>query len=110
MCLNFVVVNNSFLGTTDLYGSVYTGDLFATGMGNHLAIPLLRKHHRLDMSYDEARKLLEDCMRVLFYRHTLALNSLQIATVTKDGIKVTEPFSLDTFWSNKRQINPFNTE
>ena len=30
-----------------------------------LAIPLLRKRHRPDMSYEEARTLLEDCMKVL---------------------------------------------
>ena len=61
---------------TDLYGSTYQADVLATGFGLHLAIPLLRKHQRGDMSYDEAKKLLEDCMRVCFYRDCRALNSV----------------------------------
>lgn len=94
---------------TDLYGSIYEADLLATGYGLHLAIPLLRKHHRLDMTAAQARELLEDCMRVLFYRDTRALNSLTLATVTKGGIQISDPYSLSTSWEMRRQVNPAST-
>jgi 20S proteasome subunit beta 7 len=62
------------LGYTDNVGTTYTDDTVASGYGNHLARPLLRKHWRADLSFDEAKKLLEDCMRVLYYRDARALN------------------------------------
>jgi hypothetical protein len=43
----------------------------------HLAVPLLRKHQRNDMSYADAKALLEDCVRVLFYRDCRALNAVR---------------------------------
>ena len=39
-----------------------------------MALPLLRKGWRADMGEAEARKLIEDSMRVLFYRDTRASN------------------------------------
>ena len=100
----------SFLGMTDIYGSTYESDVLATGYGLHLAIPLLRKHARLDMSRAEAQALLEDCMKVLFYRDTRTLNSFQVATITKDGSTVSEPFSVKTNWELKRQVNPSSAQ
>ena len=100
---------SSFLGAVDLYGSNYTADLLATGYGQHLAIPLLRKHHHLDMSYEEAKALLEDCQRVLIYRDCRTLNSFQLATLTKDGPSITQPYSISTEWGFKRFVNPGDT-
>ena len=99
-----------FLGEVDLYGSNYTGDLLATGYGQHLAIPLLRKHHHIDLTYDEAKTLLEDCQRVLIYRDCRTLNSFQLATITKDGPSITQPYSISTEWGFKRFVNPADTE
>lgn len=62
---------------TDMYGSTYTADVLATGFGLHLAIPLLRKRQRNDMTHAEAKALLEDCMKVLFYRDCRTLNSVR---------------------------------
>lgn len=61
----------------DMYGSTYESDVLATGYGLHLAIPLLRKRARTDMSHAEAKELLEDCMKVLFYRDCRTLNSVR---------------------------------
>lgn len=99
----------SFLGITDIYGSTYTDNLFATGFGMHLAIPLMRKAWRPDLTKQEAQTLLEDCMRVLFYRDCRALNSIQIGTVTASGIEITPAYSLPTQWEYKRMVNPNDT-
>eukprot|EP01115_Flamella_aegyptia_P007910 TRINITY_DN3284_c0_g1_i1.p1 TRINITY_DN3284_c0_g1~~TRINITY_DN3284_c0_g1_i1.p1 ORF type:complete len:227 (-),score=49.55 TRINITY_DN3284_c0_g1_i1:373-1053(-) len=60
----------SFLGLTDLHGTTFEENTIATGFGSYLAIPLLRNAYREDLEEDEARKVIEDSMRVLFYRDT----------------------------------------
>lgn len=96
----------SFLGCVDIYGSAYLGDTLATGYGQHLALPLLRKSQRNDMSYDEAKALLEDCQRVLIYRDCRTLNSFQLATITKEGPSISQPYSISTQWEYKRFVQP----
>ena len=98
-----------FLGCVDIYGSNWTADVLATGFGQHLAIPLLRKHHHLDMTYEQAKTLLEDCQRILIYRDCRTLNLFQLATITADGPKISEAYSITTDWSFQRFVNPGET-
>ena len=48
----------------------------------------------------EARELLEDCLRVLFYRDCRALNKIQVAKATAEGTIVSEPYTIETNWSS----------
>ena len=97
---DIIVAGPSFLGLVDKIGTTYTDNFIATGFGSYLAIPILRKKWRQDMSEGEARALLEDCLKVLFYRDCRALNRVQIAKVTTaDGAIVSEPYELETDWS-----------
>jgi 20S proteasome subunit beta 7 len=57
-----------FLGYVDLIGTAYEEDFIATGFGAYLAIPLIRERWSPELEEGEARSLLEDCLRVLFYR------------------------------------------
>lgn len=66
-----------FLGCVDLRGTTWQSDSIATGFGSYLAQPLLRKameKHGENMTAEQAAKLLDDCMRVLFYRDARSLN------------------------------------
>lgn len=57
-----------FLGYVDLLGTTYQSSTIATGFGLHLAQPMLRKAvegREGELSEQEARALLEECMRVL---------------------------------------------
>ncbi|CAM9907030.1 unnamed protein product [Chrysoparadoxa australica] len=87
-----------FLGSVDHIGTAYEDDIICTGFGSHLAIPILRKKWRKDMDEGEARALLEDCMRVLFYRDCRALNHIQIAKATSEGTVVSDPYTISTAW------------
>ena len=60
---------------------MYEDNFVATGLGAHMALPLMRKAWKEDMTEDEARKLLVDCMRVLFYRDTRASAKITIGKV-----------------------------
>ncbi len=42
--------------------------------GAYIALPLIRKAWREDLTKEEAVKLLQDCMRVLFYRDARSTN------------------------------------
>jgi len=91
--------NVPFLGTVDKIGTAYADNFIATGFGGYLAIPLLREKWRPDLEEGEARALLEDCMRVLFYRDCRALNKIQIAKVEAGGTGlVSDPFEIETSW------------
>ena len=68
----------------------------ATGYGLYLALPLMRNEWREDLTYDEARALLEKCLKVLVYRDARASDRVQFANITADGVEISEPFNLDT--------------
>jgi len=99
---NYLVVagyreGEPFLGHVDLLGTCYKDDFLATGYGAYIALPLIRKAWRADFTKADAVKLLEDSMRVLFYRDARSTNKIQIATLDETGINISKPFDLDTY-------------
>uniref|UniRef100_A0A7S3I7R9 Proteasome subunit beta type-4 n=1 Tax=Favella ehrenbergii TaxID=182087 RepID=A0A7S3I7R9_9SPIT len=88
----------AYLGASTMLGVSYEENFLASGIGAHLALPLLRKGWKADMTEAEARKLLEDCMRVLFYRDTRASPKITIGKANSSGASVSEPFTLETYW------------
>ncbi|KAM0058254.1 putative proteasome endopeptidase complex [Helianthus debilis subsp. tardiflorus] len=89
-----------------MIGVHYEDDHIATGFGNHLARPILREEWREDLSFEEDFKLLEKCMRNLLYRDRSAVNKLQIAKTTEEGLTISQPYSLKTFWNSAAFQNP----
>lgn len=87
-----------FLGYVDLIGTCFVDNYIATGYGLHMALPLIRDRWRAGMTEGEARALLEDCMRVLWYRDCRALNKLTLAKITAEGAVISEPYVLETKW------------
>lgn len=74
-----------FLGYVDLLGTTYTAPTLATGFGAQIAQPLLREAYEKKagvdgkgplMTQEEAETLLNDCMKVLFYRDARSLNKV----------------------------------
>ena len=90
--------DKSFLGCVDLIGTAYEENYIATGFGAYLAIPIIRERWNANMSEGEARALLEDCLRVMFYRDCRASNRIQIAKATQEGTLVSEPYQISTDW------------
>jgi 20S proteasome subunit beta 7 len=87
-----------FLGYVDLIGTAYEENYIATGFGAYLAIPLMRERWSDDMDEGEARALLEDCLRVLYYRDCRAINRIIIAKTTEEGTIVSEPYQISSEW------------
>ena len=96
----------SFLGHLDMIGTAFQDDVMATGFGSYLALPIMRKRWHANMTEGEARALLEDCLRVLFYRDCRALNRIQIAKADASGVLVSPAITLDTVWDLASFANP----
>lgn len=94
-----------FLGLVDLVGTHFEAEVVATGFGEHLGLPLLRKAYRPDITVEEAKKVIVDIMKVLFYRDARSLDRIQVATVTAAGVDISEPFQLETEWSYKAFVH-----
>ncbi|KAJ3022770.1 UNVERIFIED_CONTAM: Proteasome subunit beta type-7 [Siphonaria sp. JEL0065] len=100
-----------FLGYVDLQGTSYQSSTIATGFGGHLALPILRKAiddiGEENLTEEQATKIIEDAMRVLYYRDARSLNKFQRATVTSAGVTITEPYSLPTDWGFAERIRGY---
>jgi len=100
--------NQVFLGTVDYNGTYFEDNTIATGYGAYIARPLLRKVYKPKMTEKEARDVLEDCMRVMYYRDARALNKVQFAKVavrkTEEAgsgelvLDIAAPVELKTEW------------
>ena len=87
--------NDVFLGTSDFHGMKVEAPYIITGIGMHYCQVLLANAWRADITYEEAVKLIEDCMRVMFFRDKKAHDMIQISTVTKEGVKLGEPYRIE---------------
>jgi 20S proteasome subunit beta 7 len=96
-----------FLGTVDKIGTTVADNFAATGFGSYLAMPLLREKWRPDLTEGEARALLEDCMKVLFYRDCRASCQIQLAKCCagQEPI-VSAPYQLETSWDAESFVQP----
>lgn len=92
---------DAFLGAVDDVGTRWEDDCVATGYGGHIALPLLRQalERKPDgLTREEARAIITDCLRVLFYRECRTINKFQIADASPEGVTIGEPFTVDTNW------------
>ena len=95
------VTGEKLLGCVDIHGTTWQSSTLATGFGAYLAQPLLRKAvegKETVLTQEQASKIMDDCLRVLYYRDARSLNKYQKAVITKDGVSISEPYSLSTEW------------
>ncbi|KAJ7046501.1 proteasome endopeptidase complex beta subunit [Mycena alexandri] len=102
-----------FLAFVDLLGTTYSASTLATGYGAHIAQPLLRRavEGREDtLEEEEARKILEQSMQVLFYRDARSIDQYQIATITAAGVHISESRKLETSWGFAEGIRGYGAQ
>ena len=92
-----------FLGSSDLYGTKLEQDFLLTGLSSYYCQVLMQNRRRDDMSEDEARALVLDCMKVMFYRDKKSHDQIQFATVTKQGVTMFDPIHCPTEWGTDFQ-------
>ena len=85
-----------FLGTSNFHGTKVEANYLLTGLGMHYCQVLMQNSWRADMTEAEARTLIEDCMKVMFYRDKKAHDKVQIATVTfQGGVQIGEAYRVE---------------
>ena len=97
-----------FLGSSDLYGTKIEQDFLLTGLSGYYCQVLMQNRRRDDMSEDEARALVLDCMKVMFYRDKKCHDQIQISTVTKQGVTMYDPIQAPSEWGTNFQITNTN--
>ena len=88
-----------FLGMTDLYGTKVEHNYLLTGLSMHYCQVLMENNWRENLTEAEARTIIEDCMRVMFYRDKKSLDNIQISTVTAAGVTMNEPYRIESEWN-----------
>ncbi|KAK9459440.1 nucleophile aminohydrolase [Lipomyces oligophaga] len=103
-----------FLGYVDLLGVTYSSPSIATGFGAYLAIPLMRKvvseeEDAKSVTEEQARAVLDQCMKVLFYRDARSLDKYSVATVFLDGnVKIEKDIKCqDMSWRFAKDISGY---
>merc|ERR1712004_1537 len=98
-----------FLGYIDKIGIAYEAQTVATGFGMHIAQPIMRDQLEKTphLTEQDAVRLLDRCLKVLFYRDARSFNKYQIAIVTKDGSRIEGPKSSETDWSVANMVRGY---
>ncbi|XP_055750253.1 proteasome subunit beta type-4-like isoform X1 [Salvelinus fontinalis] len=101
--------DKSFLGYVDKLGVAYEAPTVATGFGAYLAQPLMREvvENKVEITKEEARALIERCLKVLYYRDARSYNRHEIAIVTKEGVEIVGPMSCETNWEIAHMVSGF---
>jgi len=104
-----------YLGHVDPRGTAYQDPIIATGYGSMLATPLMRAAVEAkakaggELTEQDARKILEDSMRVLYYRDARAYSKYTVAVVPIEGsAQVLGPFDIDSNWDVANLIHGYN--
>ena len=82
---------------TDLRGGSFSDNTIGIGYGNYIAQPLLRKAWKPDMTKQEAKQLLENCMRVLYYRDARSYNRVNTQTPFRYNLIICSSVHLHLF-------------
>ncbi|XP_009889984.1 PREDICTED: proteasome subunit beta type-4 [Charadrius vociferus] len=90
----------SFLGYVDMLGVAYEAPTLATGYGAYLAQPLMREvlEKKPSLTKEEARDLIDRCMKILYYRDARSFNRYEVAIATEKGVEVEGPLTLEANW------------
>ncbi|KAJ7250621.1 proteasome endopeptidase complex beta subunit [Mycena rebaudengoi] len=102
-----------FLAYVDMLGTTYSASTLATGYGAHIAQPLLRRAvegNEDTLDEEAARKIIEQSMKVLFYRDARSLDKYQIATITAQGVSISASLKLETSWDFAEGIRGYGAQ
>ena len=99
---------NKYLGYIDQYGTKLDGDYLVAGMAQYFCKVLLSTYANPKMTEEQARAVLEQCMRVLVYKDARASEQVQFCTITAKGVVIDKPIEIKTQWDHKDFIQVTN--
>jgi len=98
-----------YLGYVNKIGMAYEGKSMAVGFGAYMALPLIREavEKNPEMSQEEAIRLVDRCMRLLYYRDARSLNKYSVVMVTKEGVDLRENIRAGTSWEIAQMVKGY---
>lgn len=90
-----------YLASVDLFGTLIESDHIVTGFANYLCKPIISNYYRNTMSEKEVKGILEECFKVCYYRDCGAFDKIQFTIIDESGVRIEEPFRLETKWDYK---------
>lgn len=98
-----------FLSGIDMRGCAYQNYAVATGMARHLALPLIheQKPREREFDFSEACKLIQDCMRILYYRDTRSIPQYMVCICTNEECSVKGPFKVEENWTFANKVQGY---
>jgi len=99
--------NETYLGYTDMWGTHYTDNYVTTGFGSYLGLPLIRKDYKEDMTLEEAKALMAQVMKILYYRDCRATSEYTLYVVKTDGTATSEKLKVDPDWSVSKYVKGY---
>ena len=89
-----------FLGQIDMYGLKLKENFHLTGLAAHYCQVLLQNAWSPNMTESEAVNVIEQCIRVLFYRDKKATDEIRICKITKEnGVEFSPKYRVATEWN-----------
>lgn len=100
--------DTSYLASIDAYGTYIESDYTATGFGSYYCAPIVENFWKPDCDEEHARKIVEECFKVCFYRDARASDVIQIAVIDTKGTRYDKPYRIETKWDFKGYVNRAN--
>ncbi|SOV75480.1 proteasome subunit beta type-4 [Plasmodium sp. gorilla clade G3] len=95
-----------YIGFVDMHGTNFCDDYITTGYARYFALTLLRDHYKDNMTEEEARILINECLRILYFRDATSSNFIQIVKVTSKGVEYEEPYILPCVLNSADYVYP----
>jgi len=83
---------------------MYEDDVIATSFGNYVCLPLMRKAGT-DLTKAEAKKVMEDCLRVLYYRNTKSSARVSLLSQNSPLSQTPRPLFRSLFFLSPSQLH-----
>lgn len=85
----------------DKLGTAYEDKAICTGYGAHMALPLIRDFldKNTNPTQEQAVTLVHKCMEILYYRDARSYPKYQYGILTKEGVKIEGPITVEQNWS-----------
>ena len=93
-----------FLGSVDVHGNtIQNNDYYLTGIATYFCGVLLANAGKPEtLTEADARKVIEECFKVLHCRDKTASNKIQVGKVDKEGVSIDEAYEFETKWDFDR--------
>eukprot|EP01017_Pseudomicrothorax_dubius_P039234 TRINITY_DN5985_c0_g3_i2.p1 TRINITY_DN5985_c0_g3~~TRINITY_DN5985_c0_g3_i2.p1 ORF type:complete len:201 (-),score=64.11 TRINITY_DN5985_c0_g3_i2:154-756(-) len=103
-----IVDGKPYLAVIDPFGTPLQKTAVLTGYARYLCPPIVQNYWDETADEEKARRVVEECFKVLFYRDAKAVDRIQIAIVTERGVTIDEPIKLKTKWDHEAFLTRAN--